>query len=81
MVISQMSLYHFADLDECLVRGHEFRLTHSDKKPLRFNMQCIDCTIERHATVYVAYSEEKLSFGRWAEMCKRELLDERPEEK
>lgn len=60
-----MSFYQFADLEQCLARQHEFRLTHSDKKPMRFNLQCVTCTIERHKTVHVAFAEESKSFGQW----------------
>ena len=58
-------LYFSCDLDYCRGRGHRFRMTWSDKLPLKASLACVDCSEQFHKKAYVAYGVAEKSFGVW----------------
>ena len=61
-----MSAYLSMDLALCHARNHRFKVTGSDKTPLKRNLICVTCTNANPGkTAYVAYGDDLNSWGQW----------------
>ena len=68
-------LYLSCDWEWCLLQGHHFRMTWSDKHPKKASLQCVTCSERFQKNAYVAYGVEARSFGPWH---RAPLMEEAP---
>lgn len=52
-------------IEDCLKRGHHYKLFGSDKQPLKRNLMCLECSERTGKTAMVGHGDETKSWGQW----------------
>jgi hypothetical protein len=60
-----VSAYFSVDVEDCRRRNHKFKITGSDKTPLKRNLVCATCSERTGKSAYAAFGDETKSFGIW----------------
>lgn len=66
------SAYGSSYVEDCVRRGHHFKIVGSDAKPLKRSLACITCSEATGKSAYCAYGDDTKSFGQWRQSTKRE---------
>ena len=68
--------YQSADIYRCRNLGHRFRIVGSGNTPLKRSLECRTCTESSGNPTYVAFGDERGSFGVWRRQARDSDGDE-----